>query len=228
MSSLPTDNPPPVVTGTQYRLGTPAELCSWGLRPHLVTGFLVQYLRQHFADRQNIEDPALRGPAGNPRYDYIWQAGNLDGLAIESITRWVPDLAQKGSRLIVKRNAWQTLQMGINDEKQGWLNPDGSQQFEFFYRGSHTVFCISQDAAEAELLGAEVYRELRDFGPFIRASLQLKKWNLAEVDTLYKMEEASGGGYAVPVTVAYAASDGVSIRQHAPRLKKISLRDMAP
>jgi hypothetical protein len=227
MSSQPADNPSPVVVDTQYRLGTAAEICSWGLRPHLVTGFLVQYLRQHFADRQNIEDPVLRGTPTQGS-TYVWNPTAIDGLMIESITRWNPDLAQQRPGLVVKRNAWQTLQLGINDEKQGWINPDGSQQFEFFYRGSHTIFCLNRDAAETELLAAEVYRELRDFGPFIRSSLQLKKWNLSEVDTLYKMEDASGGGYAVPVTVAYAASDSVSIRQHAPRLKKISLKAMAP
>lgn len=210
----------------EVRFGASHNYCSWGMRPHVMTGFLVQLLRQHFADRQSVEDPALRGTADDPREDFLWKVEDPRGMMIEPITNWDPDLAQHTPGVVVRRNAWSNVPTGINSEHQGMYAADGYQRFSFFWQGSHTLFCRSAAPAEAERLAAEVYRELQDFGPQIREYLNLKKWGVSEVDRLYRVKAAGGDEYAVPVTVGYATEEQVIVRKHAPKLKRISLLTM--
>lgn len=212
----------------ELRLGTPDRICSWGMRPHLMTAYLVLALRQHFADRLNLEDPTLRGSHAAPREAFLWSIDNPAGIVIKSITEWDPDVANHRPALVVKRGTWAYSRLGINDEHQGTFPLDGSEHYSYMWLGSHTVFCLANEGAEAERLAAEVYRNLAGFAHAIRKDLKLHRFRVAQVDTLHKIEAASGGGYAVPITVAYAHEDQVVVRPHAPRLKTIALSALVP
>jgi hypothetical protein len=207
-------DPPPL-----YRI-QPKELpnfCSLGLVPHLMTGFLVQVLRQHFADRDNIADPPLRHT--------LWEAQNPRGIVIESATRWDPQLAQKRPAVLVRRNSWSVAQIALNNEYQGWLQPDGSRHFEDLWRGSHTLFCLARESEEAERLGTEVALEVFRFGPILSEYLRLAKFVPMQLDQLHKIDDAVGG-WAVPVSFAYAATQTWTIRREAAVLNEISLKTL--
>ena len=47
-------------TAAENRVEKVSSLCSYGMRPHVMTGFLRQLLIGHFSDPQNIEDPKVR------------------------------------------------------------------------------------------------------------------------------------------------------------------------
>lgn len=213
---LPTSaaGPPPGIT-----LGdvAPDAICSLGLRPHLITGILVQSMRQHFAAASNIENPALR--------NLVWDPSPGSSIVVESITRWKPAASGTRPAVVVKRGGVSAISLGINDQLQGYFNDDGREFYVTFLRGTHTLFCIGSEAGEAEYLGAEVYRELVQFGPVIRRSFQLTKFKLAGIDELHKVEEAPGS-YAVPVSIAYVFEDCWVLEPNAPRLKRISLQSL--
>jgi hypothetical protein len=197
-----------------------SSICSLGPRPLIVTGFLRQWFINHFANPDGIEAPELRG--------YLWKAVNTtDGIEIESITRWKPESTEKRPGIIIKRNDWKVLRHGIDDRMMGQHNFDGIQHHSTFLEGSHTLFCLSNLAPEAEILAGEVYREMMQFGPAIRKELDLKRFVLVAVGSMFKLEEAREN-YAVPVTVAYALEDSWELIPHGPLLKRIVISYFLP
>lgn len=203
--------PPGTVTAGDV---TADALCSLGPLAYVMTGVLVGMVRQHFASRDNIEDPVLR--------DLVWDASEGSAIVIESITRWKPSASGQRSAVVIKRGAVTVESLGIDDEFQGQFLPDGRQLYGTSLRGSHTLFCLATEAGAAERLSTEVYRDLIECGSALRRDLNLLKFKVAHVDELHKVEEAMGS-YAVPVTVAYAFEETWTLDAHAPRLKRITI-----
>jgi hypothetical protein len=186
--------------------------CSFGLTPILMTGFLLQWLGDHFATRENIEHPELR--------DILWRANTRNGILIASITDWKPQAVEKRPAVIIKRNAWQPERLAIDDR----LTPmaDGFEHYYTIMRGSHTIFCLAGEGGEVEILGAEVFRELLGFGSLIRRTLGLKRFTVSELGPVSELQESTEN-YAVPVTVAYASDLSWDIEQDVPKLKRFVL-----
>lgn len=206
---------------TELRIDTPSALCSLGPRPLVMTGYLIQLLRQHFADPNNLEDANFRHPPEGA-HDYVWRQGKESGIVIESATRWDPNKTGQRPGIFVKRNEWGAIHRGINDQHMGNLSWDATERFTYFLRGSHTLFCVAGESGEAEKLGTEVYREIGQFAPVIRKNLNLHRFQFLQVGQLGKLREATDN-YAVSVSVGYAFEESWVIRQHAPRLKRIVL-----
>ena len=177
-----------------------------------MTGFLIQWLGDHFSRRQNVEHPELR--------DILWRADTRNGILIASITDWNPAAVEKRPAVIVKRNAWQPERLAIDDRLTP--SPDGNEHYCMLMRGSHTIFCLAGEGGEVEILGAEVYRELLAFCSLIRRTLDLKRFGVSELGpvTSYKRRRRT---FAVPITVAYASVLSWSIEQDAPKLKRFVL-----
>jgi hypothetical protein len=227
--ALPASYPPPLAapypvpqpTPTVADLGLDA-IRSTGQRPYVLTGCLVGLLRQHFARPLALAEQALRGrdlgwapdPADPTR------TGAASGLVIESITRWDPALSGRRPAVVVRRDDFQYLSLGIDDRQMGWYAADGVDYFTGFFRGAHTLFCLDYEAGGAERLAAEVMGQLVELGPVFRVDLQLHRFKLAAVGALHRVEEAEGA-YAVPVTVAYAYEQTWRLAQDAPKLKVI-------
>lgn len=205
---------------SEHVVDTPSALCSLGPRPIVMTGYLIQVLRQHFADPNNIEDQHFRHPPGGR--DYVWRQGNDSGIVIESATRWDPEKTGQRPAILVKRNEWGAIHKGINDQHMGNLSLEGREKYTYFLRGSHTLFCIGGESGEAEKLGTEVYREIGQFAPIIRKNLHLHRFQLLQVGQLGKLKEATDN-YAVSVSVGYAFEESWVIRHHTPKLKRIVL-----
>lgn len=192
---------------------TPDALCTYGPRPYLMTGALVQAIRQHFSDRFNVEEAPLR--------DAVWSPDPATAIVIESSTVWKPELSGTRPAVVVRRDDYTASSRGINDQI-GSADIQGNTHFCAFYQGSHTIFCIASEAGEAERLGSEVARELRHSGPALRWYLKLHKFKLAQHGRLVTLAEAAGS-YVVPLTVAYAFEDTWTLEPHAPRLRKVAL-----
>jgi hypothetical protein len=138
----------------ENRFGNISALCSYGQRPHVMTGMLVQLLRQLYVDGDHIQNQILRdklqerGP---------WRADAQTGIVIESYTQWDPTKVEKRPSIAVKRNRWRWDRMLIGDANGAdWRS--GTQHFMGFWHGSHTLFAIAGTAMEAELLGTETAR----------------------------------------------------------------------
>lgn len=204
---------------TEIRIEKASSICSLGMRPLLMTGFLRQVLMEHFAEKRQVEDKSLQ--------EYLWTSGADSSILIESITRWTPESAGARPALIIKRNGWRVERRGINDQLMGRPNELGNDQYSTFMTGSHTIFCLALSGGECEKLAAEVYRHLISFAPIIRQELNLHRFIVTEVGPLSGLDE-SEDHYAVPITVGYAHEESWTIKPHAPKLKRVVLQIFEP
>lgn len=200
-----------------------SALCSYGMRAHVMTGFLRQLLINHFADPKNIEEPRIRKHIeAMGAWAPVDEDSNHDGILVESITRWLPAAADKRPAVLIKRNDWKWAREGIGDFGQG-NSYTGSSTYSAFWHGSHTLFCLAQNGAEAEFLTTEVIRFLAHYAPAIRTEMNLHKFNIESVGGVGEVEEVTKG-YAAPVTVAYVSEESWTLQPHAPRLKRVVFR----
>lgn len=219
-------NPPEVEaqfpgnSAPEKRLGTVSALCSYGMRPHVMTGLLRQLLITHFSDPNNIEEPRIRRHVETlGTWKPADQGADTGGILIESITRWLPNTADKRPAILIKRNGWKWLRQGIGD-LSGQNDYTGESKYAGFWEGSHTLFCLCPSGVETEFLTTEVVKFLINFSPLIREQMDLHKFIVSEVGGIGEVQEVVQG-YAVPVTVAYVAEEAWSLQPYAPRLKRI-------
>lgn len=210
---------PPDGSQTQFRPSPPSNLCSLGLPPHLVTVILRHIIGEHFAQRENIENPELR--------DLLWRARDVGNILIESITRFKPEELGERPAVLIADHDWTATRL-FPDNQYG-TTPQGDPQFMQLMQGSHTCFCISRSGQEAKILAAEVYLELRGFAQIIRQTLSLTRFAVMGIGRFFQLEEATDN-YASPVDIAYTNQDSWTVYQDAPRLRRfdISARDLAP
>lgn len=202
-----------------------SAICSLSHRRLLVTGLLVQLLRAHFGNPDSIEDDRLR--------DRLWSDGEVTNAAtpptgkilIEDSSVWKPQLSGQRPAIIVRPNDWTPKKISINNASGN--TSEGFVEYTRAYVGSHTVFVIAREGAEAELLADEAYNYLEMFGPQIRPAFHFTMF-----DTVHKgapgLVKEAGDYQGVPITVAYAWTRTWVLRQHAPVLKKINFSTLYP
>jgi hypothetical protein len=213
MSSVSSDIPgTPEDRTEQY-----SNLCSLGPRPLFMTGILRTLLTTHFSDASNLEDQSLIGK--------LWSADACSNILIEDATVFTPGNTQTRPAVIIKRNTWKSRKLGINN--LNCTTPDGFNQYTKLMVGSHTLFCMAQNGAEAEILCAEVYRYYQHFGPIFREEFGLHMFEVMEAGGLNEIEEASEV-YAAPVTIGYAWEDSWILKQHTPKLKTVEFSALFP
>lgn len=191
--------------------------CMFGERPHLITGYLVQWFRVHFADSILIEHKKLRS--------LLWRPGDITGILVEDILRWKPENTEQRPAILCARNEYRPHRLGLNNEMQGHVPNDGSRYFAQNLRGSHTLIGLSSNPPEAELLGCEIMREMVQFGDRIRADLDLQRWEPLSLGKPFKVKEAKTT-WGVPVTLAVEMQVQWRLLQHTPFLKTLSLTDL--
>jgi hypothetical protein len=196
----------------QSHIATVDQWCMLGERPHLVTGYLRQHFAVHFSDSALREHKQLRS--------LIWQEGDITGILVEDILRWKPENTEQRPAILIARGDYRFIKRGINSEMQG-----GERNFfAKTLRGSHTIFGVSSKPYEAELLGAEISREVAQWGPRIRQELDLMQWEPMDLGKLFKIKEANDQ-WAVPVSIALELEMKWKYLIHEPFLKTIRLRD---
>jgi len=200
---------------TQFVGLNPSALCSLLPRPLIISGILRDWLTRHFASADYIEEPDLR--------ELIWKPGEDTGILIETDTRWRPELTEFRPGVILKRNTYQNMRRGIGDRRQGPpADIYGQDKRVTFWTGSHTLFCVGGTGAQAELLGAEVQRELTQFALEIARDLRLIRFQVTQIGAPASLEEAQEN-FVVPVTVGYTYEERWAVRRQSPLLSGISL-----
>jgi hypothetical protein len=195
-----------------------ANLCAIMPRRLLVTGILVQWLRNHFTDANNIETPILRHDLWTPDIA-------TTGITIDSVYKWQPSHTEARPGIFIKPGPWKVLRYGIDDRKMGGTrNCAGCSQHNAMYQGSHTLFCIAGESAEVELLGAEVYRELMEFGPAARKVFGFLRFQVTDIGEPSILEEANQN-FVVPIVVSYGAQDVWNLN---PQRLQTNLRKLDP
>lgn len=214
---LPEDFPEGVFPET--RVEQVSHICSLGLRPQLMAASLIDLLRGHFAEQDNLENPMYR--RHEPPRDYVWRPDVADtGIVIDTFGHWNPKTSDFRPAVIVRRDDWMSERVGIGDVVQGY-DAEGVEFFEAFLVGSSTIFCLSREAAAAEVLGTEVYLFFRQFSDRIRQTLNLLRFVPAKLGTPVPVQGEGSENWMVPISLAYAGSERWMTREEAPRLKKI-------
>lgn len=218
------DNAPPAATEAQDDIRQlddncpPASsLCHTKFRPLLLTGMLVQLLRNHYADPVNIEDPLFKTGDFAP----IWRDGNSSGILIESVYRWSPGTAGKRPAVLLKRNKYTNLRFAISDRSQ--VDGVGDQHYVTAWVGSHTAFVLSPTGGALETLATETQRCLTQFSDVVREATGLMRLQVVDVGEIAIVEE-SQQHYAVPITIAWAYQETWKVSQEALRLMGASIR----
>lgn len=192
--------------------------CSYGWRPILVTGLIRDLLIQHFADPALAEDPIFRlaDRQGRPN---TWREGTDTGILIESIHRWRGELVGMRPAVVVKRNSYSSMRLGIGDRVR--VDGRGFQTYATLWVGSHTCFCLHGSGAGVELLASEVQRTLTQYGPVISEYLGLMRWLVTEVGPINEVEEAKET-FAVPITVGWAYQENWTLELESPKLRRVT------
>jgi hypothetical protein len=189
-----------------------SALCSQGWRRLMITGLLRDLLIRHFANPIGITDDDLRR--------LVWREDERTGILIESIARWRGDLVEKRPAIIIKPNAMRNIRLGIQDS--AGETAEGLRQFQTFWAGSHTVFCIHGSGASVEVLAAEVTNLLQGWHPVMVEYINLHQWQVTEVGEIGEVEEAKES-FVVPVTVGWVFNHMWVTGPETPKLRKTLL-----
>jgi hypothetical protein len=190
-----------------------AGMCSPGMRPLALTQLFRLWLTHHFEAVGRLENDDPSGPIAR----MVWQPNPATGIAIVPNWAWQPDLTERRPAVVIVRNDLERARLGINDKMQGMVGGTGDDRYENMWTGSHTLNCIGGDGAEAELLAAEVGREINQFAPVVRVALDLLRITVKTLGQVAQLPD-SRVNWVVPIAVTYAYTERWVVRQQSPPL----------
>lgn len=203
-------NPPAI---TRLNAALFRQFCSSGPKFQTLTELFVFWLRQHFGCAETIENSQLRHLIWRPEIENT-------GIVIESATVWDPRITQHRPSVVVKRQGWKNVRVGIDNRFMGESDVSGTQHYANLWQGSHTFFCVTNDGGSAEILGTEVFRECNQAGRIVQHAAGLMRLEVMDAGELAKLKEAKEA-FAVPITLGYIAEETWSLAKEAPVLQNI-------
>lgn len=168
-----------------------------------VTEGLVKIIRYHFSDATRIEFPDL--------IDRVWVPDQATApIFISSLAEFAPVASQQRPAVLVDRleQDKDMEKRGIGDQLMG-IAPG---RYAHYMRGRHVVHCLGALEAEAELLAAEVWRELVRFAPVIREALCLNQFIPQRVGKRVQLSDSFREHYTIPIEIAVTYEEAWSLR----------------
>ena len=202
--------------GPQVRFSNLSSICHYGLTPLVMQGAIRQVLIQHFGDARNIMNHTLRNRLEE---NGVWKDGDDSGIYIESLHRWRPAFTESRPGLVIKEGAWRWKRMGIGD-RYGQDERSGREFYGGYWFGSHTVFALQNEGAEAQILAIEAMKCMQFFQHEIEKHLDLQHFIPVSIGEVSALKESTEN-YVVPIVVAYVVPDFWYIQGDYPRLKQI-------
>lgn len=206
---LPDTDAPPIRDGAAPQLdptATGAKLDALScIQPAymVLTTAIVGWLRYHFGAESRIEYEPLKSRVYTPL--------NMESSPIQimSLAEWKPTTAGQRPCILVDR---------LDQDKDMLNRPIGEQfqgvrmgYFGNFWIGQHVVHCVGGREGEAELLAAEVLRDLERFAPVVRERLNLLRLTTLKVGKRRQIEEYKEH-FSVPVPVVYGYQNAWTVR----------------
>ena len=220
---------------------TPASsICTTRHTANVLTGIFVRLMQEHFSDPGNLEyngmnefaDSAETRPAAQLQ-DYIWTPNNeTTKIQIQPVWAYNPQDIQRRPAIYVKRNAQRPQRLAINDGMTIAAHRTGpapenievrGEYHSVMVLGSHTLFCVGQTGAEAEVLGQEVFDQVAMFAPLLRTDFKFHRVAVQEQGEVSIIEGEAEHHFLVPIVVAYAYALAWRIKAVAPWLKSIGV-----
>lgn len=199
------------------------EYCKERPFPHVVTGVLIQLIRDHFSLAENIMNHKLRS--------FVWQPDDPAGesitthIRIEEASRFNPESVQQRPSVLVSRKNMgvEYLEafgggMAMVDPSSGVLR--GSEH-TVNLQGDHLIEVVGQTPMEAELLGEEVFFKLLEFRPVIQKDLNLSGFRVKVLNEMRKVDE-NNEHWRVAVGLTWTKVHSWVLTQVSPVLKSLS------
>jgi len=235
-------------SGTDAPSGTPqtrvgmdqhSSICTTGFTPNILTGFFVRALREHFSDPLNLEFGGRNEFRIVDEQEvfvkelerYIWHSDvSQTRILIDPVWKYNRQNIQQRPGILVKRNQFTTAKQAIGDgmtvgpkrDNMGRISRVRGRYQTRAIRGSHTIFSIAGSAAEAELLGAEVFNHFGQFEQILRDELNMHVFEAKSVEPVAYLEEFDDH-FVVPVVLAYAYFATWRVDVVAPWLKSLAI-----
>ena len=139
-------------------------------------------------------------------------------LVIESVTRFNEAETERRPAILVKRNSCSYERIGLTSgQVMGNTSLDGTRQHSRFVTGSHSIFTLSTQPKESELLAMEVSEQLGHFNQEIRRAMCLFRFDVADVSATSRLREAKHL-FATAITVGYVGQESYIVYPVAPRI----------
>jgi hypothetical protein len=187
--------------------------------PYMLTGFFVQWLRQHFMNPDNIDTEQLKG--------YTWS----DDLKESHITiepSFIHDdtaVAGRTPAIYVKRNNVQRQHIGMKGGlKTQAMDSEGlyeGRDLTALLGGGHTMFCRGSTEAEAESIGNEVYLNMLLYETAVQKIAKLNLFRVATLGETQKKDGTTEDVWICPVVVTWIYAQDWKLDRNAPILRKI-------
>lgn len=189
--------------------------CDIGARPYLLTNYLCEQIRFLFDEKNFRETPEL--------YSVVWTKNRPSEILVEPAVKYQPENTGQRPAVLVRADDWQYNHVAVGDRTQGTtIDNDVRGGYSVLVSGSHTLFCLSPLPTQAEMIAAEVARQLNQYSSLIRYDLDLLRFRVMGVGGVKVLEE-SKKHWASPVVVTYSFWENWQLIQKAPRLEKIKL-----
>lgn len=213
---------------TPIGLDPVSSLCTSKQPANVLTGIFTRLLREHFSDPNNLEFGGQNEPTRQLE-QYLWSSGPDSHIQIQPVWAYNTQDIQNRPALYIKRNAFQPQRIALDN---GWgVNSHQNAgkvvevRGEFHGKtlvGSHTIFCVGREGAEAELLGQEVLNHFMMFGPLLRRDLKLMQLEVTEVGEVALLDEFVEH-FVVPVVVGYGIGMTWRLKEVGPLLKTLAI-----
>ncbi len=203
-----------------------SSLCTTGLDPYLITGLLLQELREHFLHGVRIEHSRLQGLRWVPSVaDPNTSDVERTTILLEPVYTWDPRHTQARPAVLVRRDAVKLENnrwMGNNMAQPQFGAGDGSETHIMPITGGHTLLCIATAAGIVETLAMEVARLFYRSGLVFTRKFPFNSFMVTQVSEVQRIEE-SDEHFAVAVQLQYAYTDQWTIVQQNPLMKGVNL-----
>ena len=144
-------------------------------------------------------------------------------IVVEPFSAWEPELTANRPGLIIKRQDWQRVRLGLNDAAA--VNMNGDEHYANNWMGSHTVFVLSGKDGECEEIAVEAFEYLNEFAPVVRVQYGLKAFAVASLGKIARLKEANNH-FAAPIDVGYVLEETWVLRKDAAPLRRLDMTAM--
>lgn len=168
-----------------------SSLCLIRPSPSIVTGILLQLIRAHFSDPDNIEDPDLKV--------YVWKDDDTEGHTIESKVQIEPtykfkvETLQQRPSILVCRETLKNTEFAINNGPGPSVSPisgnyEGDKKYTLLH-GRHSIEVCSNRPMEADRLSEEVFFRMLEYKQVIKNDLNFSEFDVTLLKELQKVDE---------------------------------------
>jgi hypothetical protein len=192
-----------------------SSICPKGYDPNQITRLIVQILKNHFSDPDNIFYPNLK--------QYVYTNDANTGIRIVLNSNWDANQTGKKPAIIIKRGEQKNIRAVIGDKGELLDPTQGETSYVRFFEGSHLVYCVGNVDGETEDLAQEVFSTFTCLSPILRSALPLHDFQVVSLGELGFLEDI-GQTMAIPITVTYAYEYGWVVRTIAPPLRGVRLQ----